>query len=637
MTLRSSVLEKFEASNPRAAVLLSFMDFQRDVFCRTDRDEENLKDPTVDPVEYLHSQKGAQEEAAFWAASYEVSKVDLLVVYGIGLGYCWEALLPWLKQKSSRRLIFVEDNLTTIRAFLESARAEPFFDDSQTTLFFIETGKESREVLETISWNLYKKAWSCIASPAYRRYKEGSFQDILRELSVCQTEVADVLQEFFSPGETPLQNFGRNLFLWKKSKNAGGLFDRFHGIPAIVVGAGPSLAASLPLLQMLRSKAIIIAGGSAVGALLQAGIVPHFTATVDPNVTQYIRMRQAQPFCLPLLYRSRALHEALMFHHGPLLYLRGGDGYPLVDYFEHALHVTGPILEGGHSVSNMIIEIAYAFGCRSIILAGYDLSYVQGELYTKSVSESLTPSERASPGKAASATSVIGCTADGRSIETETKWITEAKWIEQFQQLHPKLHLVQTSKEGLCLSGLEYLSFEEAIEKYCSSSKDVDALVHVALEEASPLPIHEEKIADSIRNLTESLLEVSNILVLMAENLLIQDFSPDSAIWVDLDYQLRSTLAYKWVLSPYEAMHAKLMQMQASLEIRPYDDVVAQRRFEKYSLDSRVALLRDMTDSYQRFFSAIVSWACLNGITLANALELAPYREGAILPKKFYA
>ena len=616
MTLRSSVLEKFEASNPRAAVLLSFMDFQRDVFCRTDRDEENLKDPTVDPVEYLHSQKGAHEEAAFWAASYEVSKVDLLVVYGIGLGYCWEALLPWLKQKSSRRLIFVEDNLTTIRAFLESARAEPFFDDSQTTLFFIEEGKGSREVLETIAWNLYKKAWSCIASPAYRRYKEDSFQAILRELSVCQTEVADVLQEFFSPGETPLQNFGRKIFVWKKPMKEGGL----------LLG-----------LQTLRSKAIIIAGGSAVGALLQAGIVPHFTATVDPNVTQYIRMRQAQPFCLPLLYRSRALHEALMFHHGPLLYLRGGDGYPLVDYFEHALHVTGPILEGGHSVSNMIIEIAYAFGCRSIILAGYDLSYVQGELYTKSVSESLTPSERASPGKAASETSVSGYTADGRSLETETKWITEAKWIEQFQQLHPKLHLVQTSKDGLCLSGLEYLSFEEAIEKYCSSSKDVDALVHVALQEASPLPIHEEKIADSIRNLTESLLEVSNILVLMAENLLIQDFSPDSAIWVDLDYQLRSTLAYKWVLSPYEAMHAKLMQMQASLEIRPYDDVEAQRRFEKYSLDSRVALLRDMTDSYQRFFSAIVAWACLNGITLANALELAPYREGAILPKKFYA
>jgi hypothetical protein len=636
MTLRSPVLEKFEASNPRAAVLLALMDFREDVFCRTEKGEENVRDPSVDPIERVHSQRGALEEAINWASSFEVSKVDLLVVYGIGLGYCWEALLPWLKQNPSRRLIFVEDNLTTVRAFLESTRAEPFFDDPQSTLFFIETGKESREVLETIAWNLYKRAWSCIPSPAYQRYKEDGFQGLLRELSICQAEVTDILQEFFSPGETPLQNFGRNLFLWKKSKNASGLFDRFRDIPVVVVGAGPSLSESLPLLQTLRSKGIIIAGGSSVGALLQAGIVPHFTATVDPNVTQYIRMRQAQPFCLPLLYRSRALHEPLMFHHGPLLYLRGGDGYPLVDYFEHSLHVTGPILEGGHSVSNMIIEIAYAFGCRSIILTGYDLSYVQGDLYAKSVSESLGPTEQVSQGKNASTTRVIGVNRDGRNVETETKWITEGKWIEQFQQLHPKLNLVQTSKEGLFLSGLEYLSFEEAVEKYCSSSKDVDALVHIALEEASPLSIREEKIAESIRSLTESLLEVSGILALMDTNISAQDFSPDSAVWVDLDHQLRSALAYKWVLSPYEAMHAKLMQMQASLEIRPYDDAEAGKRFEQHSLKSRVALLRDMTESYQRFFSAIVSWACLNGISLTNALELAPYKEGAALPKKFF-
>jgi hypothetical protein len=122
----------------------------------------------------------------------------------------------------------------------------------------------------------------------------------------------------------------------------------------------------------------------------------------------------------------------------------------------------------------------------------------------------------------------------------------------------------------------------------------------------------------------------------MEESLQEQNFSSDTASWVDLDYQLRATLAYKWVLSPYEAMHDKLMQMQSALEIRPHDDVVAQKKFEEYALKSRIDLLQGMTESYQRFFSAIVSWACLNGITLANALTLAPYWESAALPKTFF-
>ena len=105
MALKSSVLAKFEANNPRAAVLLSLVDFSREVFCRTDIGEENLKDLTQDSPELVHRQSGAFSEAKDWAASYEVCKVDLLVDFwlvGCHVGnHCSHKVLPILVRRKT--------------------------------------------------------------------------------------------------------------------------------------------------------------------------------------------------------------------------------------------------------------------------------------------------------------------------------------------------------------------------------------------------------------------------------------------------------------------------------------------------------------------------------------------------------
>jgi len=52
--------------------------------------------------------------------------------------------------------------------------------------------------------------------------------------------------------------------------------------PAIIVSSGSSLNKNVTLLRELSSKAVIIAAGSALGALRRHGITPDFTVIMDP-------------------------------------------------------------------------------------------------------------------------------------------------------------------------------------------------------------------------------------------------------------------------------------------------------------------------------------------------------------------
>lgn len=63
------------------------------------------------------------------------------------------------------------------------------------------------------------------------------------------------------------------------------LFSKPDTVPeyglAVIVGAGPSLDAQIPLIRQLRDKAVIVSGGSALRPLLVAGITPDYHVEIE--------------------------------------------------------------------------------------------------------------------------------------------------------------------------------------------------------------------------------------------------------------------------------------------------------------------------------------------------------------------
>ena len=626
MPINPSIVAQFEVLNPRAAALLSLVDSTGLVRTTTRSGEANLHDQRLNPSQYLHDQNGAMQEAVQWTESHALDRVDYLIVFGIGLGWHWKALLPWLHAKSCRRLVFIEDDLAVIQAFLESEVAEPFFQDHQSTLLFLEDGTEGKQVRDLITWYAHQHTWSALASPAYGRYRSEVFRQISTELTVLQIDLSSILSEMFDPATSPLRNFGRTIFSWQRSFQASSLFDRFKGCPAIVVAAGPSLEKEIEYIRKMGSSALIIAGGSAVNALLQAGIVPHLAATVDPNPMQYARLRQIQPFCLPLLYRSRALYEALMYQSGPLLYLRGGDGYSIVEWFEHALGMSGKILDGGNSVANMIIEVAHAFGCRTIMMVGYDLAYTGGARYTGLVSESMTSGETISFQGQTRGQLVDGRTYDGRPILTEAKWMTEANWIEKFAQLHPRLQLINTAQDGLAINGLTHMTFAEAADTFCQEDHDIASALHLAIQEAEPAAYSMERFSKTIEKMSHSFQKVEEILHKMQEELVKVDamINTESPRLLELGAELEDQLAFKHCLANLFMMHTKLFLLRKSIDCRPFLDEDAAGEYDRRALKDRLKFLLEMTKYHLSFLFTAVAWGCLNGQVAPRAEEITP-------------
>ncbi|MCE5293073.1 MAG: DUF115 domain-containing protein, partial [Chlamydiales bacterium] len=357
-------LHKFALKNPRGSILLAFVDAGS--LCVTED----------------------AQEAIDWVQTLNLDGVEYIAVFGLGMGYGYDALKTWLEGDSSRRLIFLEDDLRVLLLFLESDRAKDLLDDPQVHIYYTEDSQDGLEVLQNLAWSAYGKNMLITCMPFYQAERKKTFDDITARLQYETSDIHIVLDEYMTHGVSFFRNFWKNLFLLPGSYKGNKLQGAFKGIPAIVVAAGPSLEQHLPELKELRDKALIFSGGSSVNALLDAQILPHFGAGIDPNPTQYLRFRQALAFQVPFFYRNRLLTESAELIQGPRLYLKGGDGYNISDWFEKKCKITGSIIGGGHSVANFIIEIAHSLGCSPIILVGYDLSYGKDQqLYAPGVED----------------------------------------------------------------------------------------------------------------------------------------------------------------------------------------------------------------------------------------------------------
>lgn len=153
------------------------------------------------------------------------------------------------------------------------------------------------------------------------------------------------------------------------------LFKKFEGVPAIVLGAGPSLEEFILAYKQydLKDKALIIACDASLGRLLKEGIRPHivtrcerkFTTifnNVDPNNTKDV-FYAGYPWTPPEFFD--------MFEDSFMLFRDNG-------VCKWTGYVPGSV-NGGVSSANAALEIAFLLGSKTILLSGIDLCFKDGK------------------------------------------------------------------------------------------------------------------------------------------------------------------------------------------------------------------------------------------------------------------
>jgi hypothetical protein len=156
------------------------------------------------------------------------------------------------------------------------------------------------------------------------------------------------------------------------------LTDHYQGVPAFIIGAGPSLDKNIDALSEAAQKGIVFATNSGAVALARRGIEPQVICCIEsidasskleslPFMSRVVRAFSlaAAPQTLrcgtgPLL----PVHEAVAQYNGPLQDLTGYGGLPM-----------------SGSVSTIAMSLARVLGCSPIVLVGQDLAYSGGRTY----------------------------------------------------------------------------------------------------------------------------------------------------------------------------------------------------------------------------------------------------------------
>lgn len=147
----------------------------------------------------------------------------------------------------------------------------------------------------------------------------------------------------------------------------------FSGIPALVVGAGPSLDQSLPAMAGTPARCLVLAAASALKPMMAAGIPPHGMVAMEAKDES--RQFEGVP-CEGILLGAGSRSHPRHFSQWP-----GQTGLFHTTPWGPALAGLGRAIPTGGHATSVAFTLALLWGCDPIILVGQDLAFTGGRIH----------------------------------------------------------------------------------------------------------------------------------------------------------------------------------------------------------------------------------------------------------------
>lgn len=511
-------VERWALFCPEAAALLKDCDETKLSFCETEQHELNLKKESNGSKVYYHAQSGALKEAQDWFASLALKGSQVICVYGVGLGYCFEACKKWLAESYEHQLFFIDDDLRVIKRLLETPLGTEIVNHRQVWLF--QVNLEDVKGLNIVAGHFIMRRYLFSALPFYQTHRKMQTNETRIWINYGKIQLDALLSEFISMDGGYFKNFYKNIYLLPESYFGNALFGKFEGIPAIICGAGPSLAKNFDVLKTLKNQALIFAGSTALNVLNAGGLQPHIAVGIDPNPPQFERFLNNKAYLTPFFYRNRINNDALRVVHGDKLYINGSTGYHIGQWFESKLGINEKPIQEGHNVINFSVSLASQLGCNPIILVGMDLAYTDAQSYAfELVPHAIQDPKEAYKTKYHKETLISKKDIFGNPIYTLEKWILESHWLTQFAVEHPKIKMINATEGGLGFIGVPNIALADVSSKQLTKHYDLDGLVHNAIQSAQlPSETNYENLKAIFNQLENSLNKCLDYCIKLAKD-----------------------------------------------------------------------------------------------------------------------
>lgn len=407
---------------------------------------------------YLHSSVDPALEAERWAAEQDIVPDGCTVLLGLGLGYPAQALRARI---TSGRLVILEPSPDVLRAALHNPALADLLVDPSVHLLSGPWAEQTAARLWQLLFPFPERKIRVVDFPARWRSDPAGFAGLAR--TVVHTVTSQIVNSntLRSFALRWTENFFANLPLALAHPPASRLFGQFHGVPAVVAAAGPSLSKNVADLRTVRDRVLIVAVGTALKPLLRAGVRPHLVITVDGSEANYAHFRDAEPDGAWLLY-DMTCFPSIPAHWRGGAFVLGSDG-GLSGWANRILGELATPYASGPSVSNCALDVLTRMGCDPVIYVGLDLAYTNGRSHAEgTVYESITLDQIRRTRKLME---IEGW--DGQRVWTDASLLAMLTWFERrFASSGPHPLVIDATEGGARKPGMTAMSLREALAQF---------------------------------------------------------------------------------------------------------------------------------------------------------------------------
>ena len=431
----------------------------------------NLKINNNGNTVFIHPEHDPESEQNYFLSNISEDFSGVEVILGMGLGYSVKAVLR--KRKSIRYLVVIENDPGIFLQALKYMDLSDLLTDPKVIIGLRPEDAES--LLAPITKALSFEDTQILEHLVIASLYKASHTNL-------HSMVFNYVNNYNIAGATKIK-FGEKVVVnrFEHLKSLGHYFlfetllDKFLGIPAYIVAAGPSLDQNIQFLKQVQDKAVIICVDSALTALLYNDIRPDFVTSIDYKDDTYekiVNIITDIPAHTGLLVYSWVAPKIVRnFPGNRKFYLFTETG---IDKWVNSLVTGKKYFAGSSSVANLNFIAAKLMGCSPVIFIGQDLSYGAGQAHSKSAI--LTAQDH-----------VRTCLETGKDIVwikgVQGGKVPTTRGMKSVLDVFERLIInnpgdyINCSTGGAHIAGTRYMDLEEAVGRYYNDSIAVSGVI----------------------------------------------------------------------------------------------------------------------------------------------------------------
>ncbi len=407
---------------------------------------------------YLHSSYDPEAEAERFVTQFTgVENYRHIFFFGVGLGYHIEAFL----RKYPTLEFTIYEPVPEILSTYLATRPLANLPLKQLKNFYVEMEQASRPLLLKDFTDFSDGNVLFVVLPSY----EQAFPDVTKDFLASFQRML-VSKRFNLNANAAYQrkwmlNSIRNFKHLLTTPNILREKDRFKGVPALIVAAGPSLLDEIENLRTIKEQglAYIFSAGSGLVPLLNNGIYPDAATSYDPNRFDgvYKQVYEKKITEIPLIFGS-TVGISLDKYPGPKAHMINNQDTVAPYYLRLKNGAELQTFHDSSTISVVLVQILKHLGFDPVIFVGQNLAF-RGEYRYAHGIPYYKPEIKDEWRQKAILTEAV----DGSQVYTIEDYNQMRFELERVIARYPGAEFINSTKGGAKIAGATFIPLEKVI------------------------------------------------------------------------------------------------------------------------------------------------------------------------------